>query len=286
VRTGSLVTAVVAAVVLATPARATAAGEAPVAALQVALRAHGLYAGTIDGVYGPSTNRAVRTFQRKRRLTVDGVVGPQTRAALGRLGRPGLGTRPLGRGNLGWDVAQLQWLLAWHGFASGPFDGRFGDRTRAAVRSFQRWAGLLVDGRFGSNTLAALRQPPPRSPIGLAAPVASTPTDGFGPRGASFHTGVDLPAALGTPVAAAAAGQVTFAGWTAGGYGQLVIVAHGSGVRTFYAHLSRIDVGVGQRVATGTTIGLVGATGRATGPHVHFEVRLRGACIDPLTAIG
>jgi murein DD-endopeptidase MepM/ murein hydrolase activator NlpD len=63
------------------------------------------------------------------------------------------------------------------------------------------------------------------------------------------------------------------------------VLAHGSGVRTFYAHLSRIDVRLGQRVASGSTVGLVGATGRATGPHLHFEVRLRGAAVDPATAL-
>jgi murein DD-endopeptidase MepM/ murein hydrolase activator NlpD len=64
----------------------------------------------------------------------------------------------------------------------------------------------------------------------------------------------------------------------------MVVLAHGQGVRTRYAHLSRIDVQVGQRVVAGSTVGLVGATGEASGPHLHFEVLLRGANVDPLTA--
>jgi murein DD-endopeptidase MepM/ murein hydrolase activator NlpD len=63
------------------------------------------------------------------------------------------------------------------------------------------------------------------------------------------------------------------------------VVAHGNGVRTRYAHLSKIDVKLGRRVATGTTLGLAGATGTATGAHLHFEVVVRGACVDPLSAL-
>jgi len=109
--------------------------------------------------------------------------------------------------------------------------------------------------------------------------------DGFGPRGNRFHAGIDLAARLGTDVAAAAAGRVTWAGRLAGGWGNLVVVAHGDGVRTMYAHLSTIAVRVGQRVATDTVVGAVGATGNATGPHLHFEVRVRGAAVDPRTAL-
>ena len=270
---------------LLTPTTAAAAGEAKVAALQVALRAHGLYAGPVDGVRGEATDRAVRTLQRRKGLTVDGVVGPRTRAALGRLGRPVLGSRVLVRGLVGWDVAAAQWLLAWHGFPSGPFDGRLGDRTDRALRAFQARRGLAPDGRAGPATLAALRRAAPASPVRFAAPVAASPTDGFGPRGGRFHTGLDYPAPAGTPVVAGAAGRVTFAGWNVGGYGRLVVVAHGSGVRTFSAHLSRIDVVVGQRVAAGAQLGLVGSTGASTGPHLHWEVRVRGACVDPLSAL-
>ena len=270
---------------LAAAGPVTAAGDPEVAALQVGLRAKSVYAGTVDGVLGPETTDAVRKLQRRAGLAVDGVVGPNTRKALGKFGRPALGARTLGGRIVGWDVAQLQFLLAWHGFPSGPLDGHYGPRTEAAVRRFQLWAGLAPDGTAGPSTLAALRTVPPASPIGLAWPLDVAPTDPFGPRGNRFHTGIDFPAPTGTPVAAAGAGEVTYAGQLKGGWGLVVTIAHGSGVRTMYAHLSRVDVELGQRVGAGARVGLVGATGQATGPHLHFEVRLRGAAIDPLTAL-
>jgi murein DD-endopeptidase MepM/ murein hydrolase activator NlpD len=276
--------ALVAAAVGAAPP-AQAAGNADVAALQVALRAKRAYTGPVDGIPGPATAAAIRAFQQRVGLTVDGVVGPRTRRALGRHGRPVLGRRLLRRGAVGWDVAALQFLLAWHGFPSGTLDGALGARTDRALRSFQRWAGLAVDGRAGPATVAALRAPPPVSPLRLVPPIAGSPTDLFGPRGARFHTGWDYPAASGTPVAAAGPGRVTAAGWQ-GDYGLRVVVAHSSRTRTLYAHLSRVSVGVGQLVATGQELGLVGSTGRSTGPHLHFEVRLRGAAVDPGTALG
>jgi murein DD-endopeptidase MepM/ murein hydrolase activator NlpD len=109
--------------------------------------------------------------------------------------------------------------------------------------------------------------------------------DRFGPRGDRFHAGIDLPAPSRTPVYAARGGEVVYAGWKTGGYGFLVSVAHGSGERTMYAHLSRIDVRVGVWIAQGARLGTVGATGDATGPHLHFEVRVRGAAVDPLRAL-
>ena len=271
---------------LVLPASARGIGSPAVAALQVGLRAHGLYRGVIDGIAGPRTTKAVRLLQQRAQIAVDGVPGPETRRALGRFGRHPFGSRPLHKGVSGWDVAALQFKLAWHGFPSGVFDGDFGPRTKRALRRFQEWAGLRVDGVAGRETFIALKGPLPTPTLTVAWPLqAPVLGDAFGPRGAKFHSGIDLPAPTGTPVYAARAGRVVYSGWADGGYGFLVVVSHGTGERTWYAHLSRIDVRTGVWVARGVRLGLVGATGDATGPHLHFEVRVRGAAIDPLRAL-
>lgn len=264
---------------LAGPA-AGASADARVAALQVALHSRGVYDGTVDGVMGPATADAVRRVQTRAKITVDGIVGPQTRKALGPLGRPGLGTRSLRSGMRGWDVASLQFRLALRGFPSGTFDGEFGPRTERAVRAFQTWSGLVEDGEAGPATTRALAGELPTSPLTFARPIDSVMTDAFGPRGVRMHTGVDFPAPSGTPVVAARTGTVTIARWL-DGYGYSVAVKHALGVSTLYAHLSAILVRPGQRVAVGQPVGRVGATGSATGPHLHFEVRVRGAAVDP-----
>jgi hypothetical protein len=266
-------------------APAHAVGRPRVAALQVTLRHHHVYRGPVDGIVGPGTRSAVLRFQRKHGLMPDGVVGPRTRRAFGRFARHVLGSRPLGLGMSGWDVAALQFALAWHGFPSSTIDGGFGGRTLRALIKFQRWAQLTPDGVAGPSTFRALRAPPPRCPISLAWPLQAPLGDQFGPRGTSFHPGIDLRAPTRTPVRAAAAGRVTFAGYEAGGYGNLVEVAHGNGVVSMYAHLSAILVRAGRLVATGARVGWVGSTGESTGPHLHFEVRLRGAAVDPLPAL-
>jgi murein DD-endopeptidase MepM/ murein hydrolase activator NlpD len=264
---------------------ATAGRNAGLAALQVALQSRGLYAGAIDGVKGPGTITAIKRFQRRVGLTPNGIPGTATRKALGRYGTHVLGSRPLTRGATGWDVAALQFLLAWHGFPSATIDGGLGVRTELALRRFQRWAGLEPDGVAGVSTYAALRLAPASCPISLAWPVAGQIGDPFGPRGNRFHAGVDIIAPSGALVGAAAPGRVTWAGRLAGGWGKLVVIAHADGVRTLYAHLSSIAVRVGQLVVTGDRVGTVGATGDATGPHLHFEVRLRGAAVDPRPAL-
>ena len=271
------------AVALAPAARP--AGRPAVAALQVTLRHHHVYAGVIDGVVGPRTTAAIVRFQRRHRLTPDGVVGPATRRAFGRFARHGFGARALAVGTSGWDVAALQFALAWHGFPSGPIDGGFGAHTGWALIRFQRWARVGADGVAGAATFRALRRPLPRCPLALAWPVRARIGDGFGPRGTGFHPGIDLLAAAGTSVRAAAGGRVVFAGRDHSGYGKWVELAHGNGVVSLYAHLSAVSVRNGQGVGVGTRVGRVGSTGEATGPHLHFEVRVRGAAVDPLPAL-
>ena len=181
------------ALLVATPAQA--AGSSRIAAVQVALQARGLYWGTIDGYYGPGTQQAVVRFQRRRGLIADGIAGRRTRRSLGRYGRPLLGKRVLVQGRVGFDVSQLQFLLAWHGFPSGSFDGGFGGRTDHALRRFQRWARLGADGVAGPATFRALRTPPPRSPLRFVLPLQTGIGDRFGPRGSQLPYRDRLPGA-------------------------------------------------------------------------------------------
>ncbi|HVW87661.1 MAG TPA: M23 family metallopeptidase, partial [Bryobacteraceae bacterium] len=110
--------------------------------------------------------------------------------------------------------------------------------------------------------------------------------DGYGHRSDPFsgegamHTGIDISAPMGTPVKATADGIVMHASWNSG-YGRCVIVDHGNGYYTLYGHLSRIDVIDGQEIRQGEVVGRVGTTGRSTGPHLHYEVRLRSTPINP-----
>jgi hypothetical protein len=272
--------------VVAMPADRAPAASADVAALQVAMQARGLYPHPVDGIMGPWTRAAVRSFQRRSHLVVDGIAGPHTRRALRRRGRPPLGSRMMRWGDRGWDVAALQFLLKSRGFGQGGLDGIFGPNTDLAVRGFQRAAHIGVDGVAGPLTLHALRgrraYTAPSGPVRFLRPVSGPISDGFGWTGTRWHTGLDFPEPFGRPVGAAGVGVVAFAGWNSGGYGNLVVVSHRLGYETWYAHLSTIAVRVGQAVAGGSRIGYVGSTGHSTGPHLHFEVRHFGTPIDPV----
>ncbi|PWE30487.1 peptidase M23 [Maritimibacter sp. 55A14] len=109
-------------------------------------------------------------------------------------------------------------------------------------------------------------------------------TSGFGPRGGRMHKGTDLAGPVGTPIHATADGIVTHAGWLAG-YGRLVKVRHALGFETRYAHLSKVRVEVGQKVSRGDRIGDMGNSGRSTGSHLHYEVRVGGRAVNPMTYI-
>ena len=168
--TRSLIAGAAACAALALAAPAAALTNSQVVGLQVALRAHGLYRGPVDGVAGPATARAVRAFQRQAGLPADGIAGRKTRLALGPLGQPLFGRRVLVRGKVGWDVSVLQFLLARRGYLrASDVDGRFGPRTTRALRRFQRRMGLVVDGIAGRATLTLLD-----STRSLAAPVRTT----------------------------------------------------------------------------------------------------------------
>ena len=105
-----------------------------------------------------------------------------------------------------------------------------------------------------------------------------------GPRWGRTHNGLDIAGSniYGQPIVAARAGTVIDAGWNSGGYGNYVMINHGDGFITIYGHMSSVASYTGQSVSAGQVIGYVGNTGRSTGPHLHFEVRLNGSVEDPL----
>jgi murein DD-endopeptidase MepM/ murein hydrolase activator NlpD len=149
----------------------------------------------------------------------------------------------------------------------------------------------LMHPQVRATARAGLRPPPDPPGLGIGSgrllqPVAGPVTSGFGWRthpisgDRRFHPGIDIAAPTGTPVRAADGGTVISAGWQ-GGYGLTVVIDHGGGITTLYAHLSRLDTRVGVVVRAGEQIGAVGSTGRSTGPHLHFEVRERGIPRDP-----
>lgn len=123
--------------------------------------------------------------------------------------------------------------------------------------------------------------PPSGNPGGFQWPVSGPVTSPFGWRWGRMHEGIDIAVPSGTPVHAAAAGTVIYAGWM-GGYGNLVAIDHGGGISTAYGHNTSVTVAVGQHVDQGAVIAYSGSTGHSTGPHVHFEVRVGGSPRDPL----
>ena len=149
----------------------------------------------------------------------------------------------------------------------------------AAIREAQARAAAQAAAAAarGSSVVSA----PPTSSGPLGWPVSGPVTSPFGWRWGRMHEGIDIAVGYGTPIGAASAGTVIYCGWM-GGYGNLVVIDHGGGLATAYGHQSSIATGCGQPVSRGQIIGYVGSTGHSTGPHLHFEVRVNGAPVDPL----
>jgi murein DD-endopeptidase MepM/ murein hydrolase activator NlpD len=161
--------------------------------------------------------------------------------------------------------------------------GPFVTAKPADASAFERQLHRVQLARTEVDALShALLTIPVRKPIPGEVEMSS----GFGVRvdpflhGAAMHTGIDLRGDEGEPVRATAAGTVTHAGWS-GGYGKMVEVDHGNGLVTRYAHLSAVDVQVGDKVRIGQALGKLGSTGRSTGPHLHYETRVEGEPVDP-----
>ena len=157
----------------------------------------------------------------------------------------------------------------------GPFEASpEGDETFAKL--FKSWKRLdnLQDGAIAV---------PSDKPVRLASLTSSygTRSDPFKGRRAQ-HNGIDLAGPIGTPIYATADGIVKRAGWNSGGYGNFIEIDHGKGITTRYAHLSKVQVRAGERVERGVQIGKMGSTGRSTGSHLHYEVRIDGRAVNPI----
>ncbi len=163
------------------------------------------------------------------------------------------------------------------------------ERFRAEAEQRAQWRaecaqGLApVDDQGGLVDCGSLDDPLP--PSSMRWPAAGPVSSEFGQRWGRLHQGIDIAADDGAPIVATEDGVVFFAGWI-GGYGNTVLIDHGGGVTTLYGHQSSIAVGEGSSVGIGETIGYVGSTGNSTGPHLHFEVRIDGAPVDPRRYLG
>ncbi|NCO37133.1 MAG: peptidoglycan DD-metalloendopeptidase family protein [Armatimonadetes bacterium] len=196
---------------------------------------------------------------------------------------------------------KLQGLKAQHAIRAAAVE-RQKDRRRDALtritaerRRYEREMDeLLAESRVVESEIRRLTRPRTGSPAvtpwrgGFIRPLSGRVTSGFGYRVhpiyhvRKLHTGVDLAASFGTPIKAAAGGVVLAAGWRRG-YGNAVIIDHGGGKATLYGHCSSLSVHAGQKVSQGQIVGRVGSTGNSTGPHLHFEVRINGTPVNPLS---
>jgi murein DD-endopeptidase MepM/ murein hydrolase activator NlpD len=156
-----------------------------------------------------------------------------------------------------------------------------GEAAALAAQSSELAAQIQAAQLSPERTSAAVVGSASPSASGFIWPVSGSVVSPFGMRWGRMHEGIDISAGSGSPVAAAAAGTVISAGYM-GGYGNLVVIDHGGGLATAYAHLSGYAVGGGQSVSQGQVVGYVGCTGHCYGPHLHFEVRVNGGAVDPL----
>ena len=165
----------------------------------------------------------------------------------------------------------------------------------ARIREYQAEADAVAQQESGLTALIRSREqarasrgdagdPGPDGRIsgaGLSWPIRGSVTSGFGQRWGRLHAGIDIGAGTGTPIRASKSGEVIFAG-SMSGYGNCVIIDHGGGLSTLYAHQSRIGTSDGASVAQGEVVGYVGSTGHSTGPHLHFETRAGGSPQNPM----
>ena len=171
-------------------------------------------------------------------------------------------------------LKRLGFYPANGGGVGGPLDGGKGDPTFKQL--FNSWKKL--DTLAGGAIAIPSEKPVKTAEFTSAFGVRSDPFR----KASAMHAGIDLAGPVGTPIHATADGTVVRAGWNSGGYGNLVEIDHGRGIITRYGHLSRISIREGERVARGEVIGTMGSTGRSTGSHLHYEVRIDDRPVNPI----
>jgi len=227
----------------------------------------------VDGVFGSQTRAAVIQVQELAGIAADGIVGPETQAALQRL-EESVTTYVVQPGDT------LSAIAYAYGTTVNQLMRRNGLSNPHQVAAGQR---LLVPN-LSQLTVAGSRR---STGLEFSWPVRGQITSGYGWRThpvlkvRHFHAGVDISAPRGTPVKAAAAGKVVRAG-PLGAFGLAVVIDHGNGYSTWYGHLSKLLVRTGEMVAAGQQIGLVGSTGRTTGPHLDFRIKIGEYAVNPL----
>jgi murein DD-endopeptidase MepM/ murein hydrolase activator NlpD len=177
-------------------------------------------------------------------------------------------------------LAELARARADKARLAGAVDARIRllDAEAAAAAANEASLTALISQREAARAGAFL--PGPASAAGLIWPLRGRVTSEYGQRWGRLHAGIDIGAGTGTPIRAAKAGEVVFAG-VMNGYGNCIVIAHGGGFSTLYAHQSRLGAGDGQDVDQGQVIGYVGSTGHSTGPHLHLETRVNGSPQNP-----
>lgn len=271
---------------------------------------------SVDGKFGSATQAAVKKFQSAHGLSADGIAGVQTWAKLLSLYNTIISLPTVRNGSSGSAVEKLQRYLNTVSNSGLVIDSKFGSATQAAVKKFQSANGLTADGVCGQKTWAAL--------VSKASMVnASSVSSGkyIWPLSSSYttitsytgnrinpltnqkqnHGGIDIAAAKGANVYASAGGTLHVGCNTCthnygknkscgcgGGYGNYVYIERSDGSRSYYCHLSTVDVKSGSTVSQGQKIGTVGSTGSSTGYHLHFEMRSgsdKSTQVDPLNYV-
>ncbi|HEX2812479.1 MAG TPA: M23 family metallopeptidase [Sphingopyxis sp.] len=227
-----------------------------------------LETSAIDPRLPPEAQALARLEARQEAFSAHLLAAVKARAAKAEVAVAQLGLDPAGL---------VRNAAAGRGGPFIPFRGRTGQAS-ALGKSFAALEGALFRMEVLERTLVAIPSGQPAHVLMLSSSYGyrSDPFTGAG----AMHSGLDFPGPLGTPILAAAPGRVTFVGQRSG-YGNVVEVDHGQGILTRYAHLSGFTTQVGAQVAAGQQIAKMGSTGRSTGSHLHFEVRLNGVAVNP-----